>query len=161
MTPRGPTMTGDDRTRLLFGPYAAPPCLVGDRLVCERYGESVVAEMSGGPIPWPVCRAPGRPCLILSGDRMHRTLCTILAFRDGGKGGRAEKQEAVGAPGGKRTQRGRFRLAGRPAAAGGRNPSGTPAPPSPPIKLSRRGSGLPSGQARPAVPAVGHFRRMP
>ena len=71
MTPKGPTMTGDDRTRHLFSPYAAPPCRVGDRLVCERYGESIVAEMSGGPIPWPVCRAPGRPRLILCGDLAH------------------------------------------------------------------------------------------
>src|SRR5262249_16649297 len=62
--PRG----GGARPRLLSAPYGAPPCGVGDRLVCERDGESVVAEMSGGPIPWPVCRAPGRPRLILCGD---------------------------------------------------------------------------------------------
>ncbi len=57
-----------ERTRLLHGPYAAPTCRVGDRLLCERYGESVVAEMSAGRIPWPICRAPGRPRLILCGD---------------------------------------------------------------------------------------------
>jgi hypothetical protein len=63
-------MKGQDveRTPLLYGPYAAPPCRVGGRLLCERYGESVVAEMSSGRIPWPVCRAPGRPRLILCGD---------------------------------------------------------------------------------------------
>jgi hypothetical protein len=58
----------EERTRLLHGPYAAPACRVGDVLTCERYGESVVAEMSAGSIPWPVCRAPGRPRLILCGD---------------------------------------------------------------------------------------------
>jgi hypothetical protein len=58
----------EERTRLLHGPYVAPSCGVGDVLICERYGESVVAEMSVGRIPWPVCRAPGRPRLVLCGD---------------------------------------------------------------------------------------------
>jgi hypothetical protein len=57
-----------ERTRLLHGPYAAPPCRVGDVLTCERYGGSRVAEMSSGRIPWPVCRAPGRPRRILCSD---------------------------------------------------------------------------------------------
>jgi hypothetical protein len=67
-------MGKDDRLKLLHGPYAAPPCRAGDTLRCERYGESVVAEMSAGPIPWPVCRAPGRPRLILCGD-LARAVC--------------------------------------------------------------------------------------
>jgi hypothetical protein len=57
-----------DATQPLRGPYAAQPCKPGDVLPCERYGPSKVAEMSAGPIPWPVCRAPGRPRLILCGD---------------------------------------------------------------------------------------------
>src|SRR5262245_21073506 len=86
--PVGVPMTDDDRTRLLFGPYAAPPCRVGDRLVCERYGESVVAGRSGGPIPWPVCRAPGRPRLILCGDLARAVRCASdAAVRPAVQGG--------------------------------------------------------------------------
>jgi hypothetical protein len=61
-------MTEDDRFRLLYGPYAAPPCAVGDLLVCERHGPSHVAEMSCGPIPWPASRRQGGRCLILCGE---------------------------------------------------------------------------------------------
>jgi hypothetical protein len=57
------TMRGhaEERTRLLHGPYAAPPCRVSDVLTCERYGESRVEEMSAGRIPCPSAAPPAGP----------------------------------------------------------------------------------------------------
>jgi hypothetical protein len=46
-----------DRFRLLFGPYKAPLCRVGQRVRCQVRGEVRIAGLSDAPIPWPVCKA--------------------------------------------------------------------------------------------------------
>jgi hypothetical protein len=64
----------DDRTRLLYGPYEAPPLKVRDRTTClYRDAPVVVYGWSLAPIPWPLCyRADTlRPCgkgLLVCGD---------------------------------------------------------------------------------------------
>lgn len=53
---------------LLFGPYSAPACKVGDRLTCKVLGRVVVAGFHEGPITWPYARGRGRHRLIVCGD---------------------------------------------------------------------------------------------
>jgi hypothetical protein len=49
-----------DRTRLLHGPYIAPPLHRGDHAVClYRDSEVVVTSWSDARIPWPRCRRAG------------------------------------------------------------------------------------------------------
>jgi hypothetical protein len=63
-------MTDADRFQLLFGPYQAPPCRLGDVVFCDVRGEIVVKGMSPGRIPWPVStwhRRGGKPLLIVCG----------------------------------------------------------------------------------------------
>jgi hypothetical protein len=61
-------MLDADRFQLLFGPYQAPPCRLGDVVFCDVRGEVVVKGMSAGRIPWPVTthhRGGGKPLLIV------------------------------------------------------------------------------------------------
>jgi hypothetical protein len=53
---------------LKHGPYLAPDCRPGDRLVCTVAGEQTVTEFSGGPLPWPCFRLDGRRRRFLCGD---------------------------------------------------------------------------------------------
>jgi hypothetical protein len=47
-----------DRTKLLFGPYKAPPLRRGDRATCLlRDCDVVITSWSSARIPWPRCRA--------------------------------------------------------------------------------------------------------
>jgi len=56
--PVGEPMTDDDRFRLLFGPYRAPPLRRGDRALCLfRDAPVAVTSWTDAPIPWPRCRA--------------------------------------------------------------------------------------------------------
>jgi Ni/Co efflux regulator RcnB len=51
----------NDRIRLLFGPYKAPPLNRGDRVSCLfRDCEVIVTGWSDAPIPWPIGQRPGR-----------------------------------------------------------------------------------------------------
>ena len=52
---------------LLYGPYAAPACKVGDRLTCKVRGRVVVAGFHQGRIQWPYARGRGRHGLIVCG----------------------------------------------------------------------------------------------
>ena len=61
-------MYDSERFRLLYGPYVAPRCRVGDRLLCEyRDREVIVGGMTDGRIQWPRARGPGRQGPILCG----------------------------------------------------------------------------------------------
>src|SRR6187200_863296 len=49
-----------DKTKLLFGPYAAPSLHVGDTATCLlRGGDVVITRWTAARIPWPRCRAIG------------------------------------------------------------------------------------------------------
>src|SRR5205085_2279386 len=61
-------MNDADRFRLLHGPYAAPRCRVGKRLVCEARGAVAVCGMSAGRIPWPVGKRGRAKALVVFGD---------------------------------------------------------------------------------------------
>src|SRR5262245_24943754 len=51
-------MTDDERFRLLFGPYRAPPLRRGERALCLfRDALVVVTFWTAAPLPWPRCRA--------------------------------------------------------------------------------------------------------
>jgi hypothetical protein len=50
-------MNDADRFKLLFGPYQAPRCRVGQRVRCQVRGEVRIVGLSDAPIPWPVCKA--------------------------------------------------------------------------------------------------------
>ena len=55
--------------RLIYGPYAAPRCHVGDILACEARGRDVkVRRLTDARIPWPDRYKTGVPSLILCGD---------------------------------------------------------------------------------------------
>jgi hypothetical protein len=51
-----PPINDADRVKLLFGPYRAPRCRVGQRVRCEVRGEVTIVGLSDAPIPWPLCR---------------------------------------------------------------------------------------------------------
>ena len=56
---------------LRFGPYHPPRVQVGDEIVCELYGLSIVADWTDAPISWPRRkpeRRAGRRTIILCGD---------------------------------------------------------------------------------------------
>jgi hypothetical protein len=62
-------MDDSERYKLLYGPYAPPPCRVGDKLPCEYRGHEVVVRgLSDAPIPWPSTRRRGIHSPILCGD---------------------------------------------------------------------------------------------
>jgi hypothetical protein len=51
------------------GPYRAPACRVGDRLVCRISGEQTVTGFTAAPVPWPYFRSRyRRQRLFLCGD---------------------------------------------------------------------------------------------
>ena len=63
------------RFQLLYGPYRAPRCRVGKRLLCKLRGTVKVTGISDGLIQWPQTRRQsdgrnrgGRPFLIVCGD---------------------------------------------------------------------------------------------
>jgi len=73
-------MIDSERFKLLYGPYVAPKCRVGDKLPCEYRGREVtVRGMSDGLIQWPSTRRRGAHSLIVSGDliRAVRTESSI------------------------------------------------------------------------------------
>jgi hypothetical protein len=64
---------GDDRVKLLHGPYRAPALHIGDRATCLlRDCDVVITGWSDAPISWPRCRAldsgGGGSGLLLAGD---------------------------------------------------------------------------------------------
>ena len=62
-------MNDSERFKLLYGPYVAPQCRVGDRLACEHLGREVtVRRMTDAPIQWPAIRGGSAPVLIVCGD---------------------------------------------------------------------------------------------
>lgn len=73
-----------ERYKLLHGPYAPPRCRVGRKLFCEIRGWVAVAGMSGGGIPWPMCRV-GR----------HGRARAFILCRDLAKAVRHESNQAV------------------------------------------------------------------
>jgi hypothetical protein len=52
-------MTGADRFRLFFGPYAAPRFRYGQVVSCAVRGEVVIVGLSASKIPWPIGRRRG------------------------------------------------------------------------------------------------------
>jgi hypothetical protein len=55
----------DDRTRLLFGPYATPAFRYGDTARCVIRGEIEIVELTDAPIPWPVGKIGAHKSMIL------------------------------------------------------------------------------------------------
>ena len=56
---------------LLFGPYTAPKCKRGSRLVCAVRGRVRVSGFTIAPIPWPLTNRPtgiGKPFLVVCGS---------------------------------------------------------------------------------------------
>jgi len=66
-------VTNEERLRLYFCPYQAPPTHIGDWLECEIRGELQVGRWSDGPIPWPQAKNPkgGGWMLVVCGDLAH------------------------------------------------------------------------------------------
>ncbi len=62
-------MINSERFKLLYGPYNAPKCRLGDKLLCEyRDREVTVKGMTDARIPWPLTRTNNRWSPILCGD---------------------------------------------------------------------------------------------
>jgi hypothetical protein len=62
-------MIDSQRFKLIYGPYVAPRCRVGDKLTCEYRGREVtVRGISNGLIQWPGTRRTGNASPILCGD---------------------------------------------------------------------------------------------
>lgn len=53
---------------LLFGPYTAPACKIGDVLDDAHYGRVVVGGFTDAPVSWPRPRRKGRPAPVLTGQ---------------------------------------------------------------------------------------------
>lgn len=53
---------------LLFGPYTAPACKIGDELDDAHYGRVVVAGFTDAPLSWPRPRRKGPPAPVLTGQ---------------------------------------------------------------------------------------------
>jgi hypothetical protein len=53
-------MHDDEKTRLLFGPYATPAFRYGDTVSCLIRGEIEIVELADAPIPRPVGKRAGR-----------------------------------------------------------------------------------------------------
>jgi hypothetical protein len=54
-------MQSASRYRLLHGPYTAPTLRRGDRATCLlRDADVIITAWSGGRVPWPRCKVPGR-----------------------------------------------------------------------------------------------------
>jgi hypothetical protein len=54
-----------DRYQLLYGPYQAPRCRLGAKLLCEIRGWVPVRRISTGRIPWPQTLVRNNPAFIL------------------------------------------------------------------------------------------------
>lgn len=61
-------MRDADRYKLLYGPYHAPRCRLGKKLLCKRRGWVRVTRMSSGPIQWPMTTERRGKAFILCGD---------------------------------------------------------------------------------------------
>jgi DNA-binding Xre family transcriptional regulator len=61
-------MQDEERFKLLFGPYQAPPVNIGDEIVDEVRGPVIIGTWSKGRIPWPCLRTSGRSAFVLCGD---------------------------------------------------------------------------------------------
>ena len=62
-------MIDSERFKLLYGPYVAPKCRLGDKLPCEYRGREVTVKgMTDAPIQWPCARRNGNASPILCGD---------------------------------------------------------------------------------------------
>jgi hypothetical protein len=64
-------MNDTARYKLLFGPYKAPKCRIGDKLYCEvRKRHFEVRAMSTAPVPWPQTQASehGRLSIIVTAN---------------------------------------------------------------------------------------------
>jgi hypothetical protein len=62
-------MIDSERFKLLYGPYVAPRCSLGDKLLCEYRGQEVtVIGMTDALIPWPRTRRSTNASPILCGD---------------------------------------------------------------------------------------------
>ena len=79
-------MTDDERFRLLFGPYRAPPLHRGDRALCLfRDAPVAVTSWTDAPIPWPRCRAldgRGGGSGLLIEEGLARSLAPPRAIRN-------------------------------------------------------------------------------
>jgi hypothetical protein len=71
------SVTADDRTRLLYGPYRPPRLRRGDRAFClYRDGDVVITSWSNARIPWPLyVRLGGRA---KPGPLVNETLVAAL-----------------------------------------------------------------------------------
>src|SRR5262249_27961667 len=74
----GEPMTPDERLKLLFGPYTAPPLKRGNRAFCLYRNRAVlIGTWSDAPIPWPRCYlADRRACAfgVLVDEELARAL---------------------------------------------------------------------------------------
>jgi hypothetical protein len=61
-------MPDDERTRLLFGPYATPAFSYGDTVECAIRGEVEIVGLTDAPIPWPVGKLGRQRFLVLYAD---------------------------------------------------------------------------------------------
>jgi hypothetical protein len=62
-------MIDSERFKLLYGPYVAPKCSIGDKLPCEYRGREVTVKgITEAPIQWPSTRRNGNLSPILCGD---------------------------------------------------------------------------------------------
>jgi hypothetical protein len=61
-------MNPKDRVKLRFGTYRTPRFKYGDVVFCERFGEVTLVGLSGGRIPWPMCRRGRGRAIALIGD---------------------------------------------------------------------------------------------
>jgi hypothetical protein len=79
-------MLGEERYKLLHGPYCPPAVGLHDKLECElRDTVVVVKAWSDGTIPWPCVRHGGRPGFILCGDLVRAVECeSHLPYSTGG-----------------------------------------------------------------------------
>jgi hypothetical protein len=62
-------MIDSERFKLLYGPYLAPKCALGDKLSCEYRGREVAVKgMTDAPIQWPCTRRNRNASPILCGE---------------------------------------------------------------------------------------------
>jgi len=62
-------MIDSQRFKLLYGPYVAPQCRLGEKLTCEYQGQEVtVKRITDAPIKWPCARRNRNASPILCGD---------------------------------------------------------------------------------------------
>jgi hypothetical protein len=82
-------MIDSERFKLLYGPYVAPKCGLGDKLPCEYKGREVTVKgMTDAPIQWPCARRNRNASPILCGDliRAVRTESVMAVAQHWGVG---------------------------------------------------------------------------